>query len=178
MRDARARGPAPRLAALALLGLSLLLPPEAASSNPPGAEDERPLDAEPFPAEATKLPTAAEWTAAPRVRLSRRGPAAEGCRAYRLREWLRVRCPDLTIATISLLGGQTEGVAFWITPSPEGSGLPRGGEVMFPVRRGDRRVVQITTFGAGYDGPFTILPAVIIQEQWLDGDPAPIISAM
>ncbi|WP_437760700.1 hypothetical protein [Sorangium sp. So ce1389] len=143
----------------------------------PEAVEERPLDADPFPAEPSRQPTAAEWKAAPRVRLSRTGPAAAGCRAYRTREWLRIRCPELTVSAISLLGGKTEGVAFWIDPPRGGSELPRGGEVMFPIRRGDRRVIQILTFGPGYDGPFTLLPAIVVQEQWLDDEPAPTVTA-
>ncbi|MGK3962739.1 hypothetical protein WMF38_00945 [Sorangium sp. So ce118] len=158
---------------------------KAAASGAPGkppataleAVEERPLDAEPFPAEPSRQPTAAEWKAAPRVRLSRIGPAAAGCRAYRTREWLRIRCPELTVSAISLLGGKTEGVAFWIDPPRGGSELPRGGEVMFPIRRGDRRVIQILTFGPGYDGPFTLLPAIVVQEQWLDDEPAPTVTA-
>ncbi|WP_437291893.1 hypothetical protein [Sorangium sp. So ce406] len=141
------------------------------------AGEERPLDAEPFPAEPSRQPTAAEWKTAPRVRLSRAGPAAAGCRAYRMREWLRIRCPELTVSAMSLLGGKTEGVAFWIDPPRGGSELPRGGEVMFPIRRGDRRVIQILTFGPGYDGPFTLLPAIVVQEQWLDDEPAPTVTA-
>ncbi|WP_438036953.1 hypothetical protein [Sorangium sp. So ce204] len=141
------------------------------------AGDELPLDAAPFPPEPSRQPTAAEWKAAPRVRLSRAGPAAAGCRAYRAREWLRVRCPELTVSAISLLGGKSEGVAFWIDPPRGGSELPRGGEVMFPIRRGDRRVIQILTFGPGYDGPFTLLPAIVIQEQWLEDEPAPTVTA-
>ncbi|WP_441286224.1 hypothetical protein ACSRUE_27715 [Sorangium sp. KYC3313] len=141
------------------------------------AGDELPLDAAPFPPEPSRQPTAAEWKAAPRVRLSRAGPAAAGCRAYRAREWLRIRCPELTVSAISLLGGKTEGVAFWIDPPRGGSELPRGGEVMFPIRRGDRRVIQILTFGPGYDGPFTLLPAIVIQEQWLEDEPAPTVTA-
>lgn len=139
--------------------------------------DELPLDAAPFPPEPSKQPTAAEWKAAPRVRLSRAGPAAAGCRAYRAREWLRIRCPELTVSAISLLGGKSDGVAFWIDPPRAGSELPRGGEVMFPMRRGDRRVIQILTFGPGYDGPFTLLPAIVIQEQWLEDEPAPTVTA-
>ncbi|AUX32956.1 MULTISPECIES: hypothetical protein [Sorangium] len=149
----------------------------ARSAAATDAGEERPLDAEPFPAEPSKQPTAAEWKAAPRVRLSRTGPAAAGCRAYRMREWLRIRCPELTVSAISLLGGKTEGVAFWIDPPRGGSELPRGGEVMFPIRRGDRRVIQILTFGPGYDGPFTLLPAIVVQEQWLDDEPAPTVTA-
>ncbi|XYI03707.1 hypothetical protein ACMHYB_29660 [Sorangium sp. So ce1128] len=151
--------------------------PGAPQAAAPDAGEERPLDAEPFPVEPSKQPTAAEWKAAPRVRLSRTGPAAAGCRAYRTREWLRIRCPELTVSAISLLGGKTEGVAFWIDPTRGGSELPRGGEVMFPIRRGDRRVIQILTFGPGYDGPFTLLPAIVVQEQWLDDEPAPTVTA-
>ncbi|WP_437910539.1 hypothetical protein WME95_22670 [Sorangium sp. So ce327] len=151
--------------------------PRAAASATADASDELPLDAAPFPPEPSKQPTAAEWKAAPRVRLSRAGPAAAGCRAYRAREWLRIRCPELTVSAISLLGGKTEGVAFWIDPPRGGSELPRGGEVMFPIRRGDRRVIQILTFGPGYDGPFTLLPAIVIQEQWLEDEPAPTVTA-
>jgi hypothetical protein len=149
----------------------------ATDAGATGAGDELPLDAVPFPAEPSKQPTAAEWKAAPRVRLSRTGPAAAGCRAYRAREWLRIRCPELTVSAISLLGGKAEGVAFWIDPPRGGSELPRGGEVMFPIRRGDRRVIQILTFGPGYDGPFTWLPAIVVQEQWLDDEPAPTVTA-
>ncbi|EYF03753.1 hypothetical protein [Chondromyces apiculatus] len=148
----------------------------AAGSVAPTADVERALGAEPFPAEPSKRPTAAEWADAGVVRLTRSGPATAGCRTYRVREWLRFRCPDLTFSAVSLLGGRTEGVAFWITP-PKDSDLTRGGEVMFPVRRGDRRAFQILTFGPGYDGPFTLLPAIVLQEQWLEDDPEPTIIA-
>ena len=188
----------PRLAVPALVALALLgvlgasaaapgvqedKPAQPAAPNAPAAPaagEDRPLDAEPFPGEPSKQPTAAEWKDAPRVRLTRMGPAAAaaGCRAYRLREWVRIRCPELVTSAISLLGGKPDGVAFWITPPGSGSALPRGAEALFPIRRGDRRVIQILTFGAGYDGPFTLLPAIIIQEQWVEGDAAPIVTAM
>ncbi|XXY50049.1 hypothetical protein WME91_02720 [Sorangium sp. So ce269] len=172
---------APRAAATGAPGAQLKAAATGAPGKPPAtapeAVEERPLDAEPFPAEPSRQPTAAEWKAASRVRLSRTGPAAAGCRAYRTREWLRIRCPELTVSAISLLGGKTEGVAFWIDPPRGGSELPRGGEVMFPIRRGDRRVIQILTFGPGYDGPFTLLPAIVVQEQWLDDEPAPTVTA-
>ncbi|KYF74227.1 hypothetical protein [Sorangium cellulosum] len=158
-------------------GVPVAQPKGAPQASAASTDEERPLDAEPFPAEPSRQPTAAEWKTAPRVRLSRAGPAAAGCRAYRMREWLRIRCPELTVSAMSLLGGKTEGVAFWIDPPRGGSELPRGGEVMFPLRRGDRRVIQILTFGPGYDGPFTLLPAIVVQEQWLDDEPAPTVTA-
>ena len=46
---------------------------------------------------------------------------------------------------------------------------------MFPVRRGDRRVVQFLSFGVGYEGPFTQLPALVVQESWLPGTERPIL---
>ncbi|WP_437312011.1 hypothetical protein [Sorangium sp. So ce388] len=178
---AAATGAQPKAAATGAPGAQAKATATGAPGKPPAtapeAVEERPLDAEPFPGEPSKQPTAAEWKAAPRVRLSRTGPAAAGCRAYRTREWLRIRCPELTVSAISLLGGKTEGVAFWIDPPRGGSELPRGGEVMFPIRRGDRRVIQILTFGPGYDGPFTLLPAIVVQEQWLDDEPAPTVTA-
>ena len=96
---------------------------------------------------------------------------------WRVREWVRVSCPDLVTASIAMLGGNPKGMAFWIDPVREGQDgkLPAGGEVMFPVRRGDRRVVQLLSFGPGYEGPFTQLPALVVQESWLDGEERPVL---
>lgn len=148
--------------------------PEERAALPPAAFDKQPISEQKSP-----TPTAAEWKDAPAVQLTRTGPAAKDCRAYRLREWLRVRCPTLQTSVISLLGGSPEGVAFWIDPPPnKDSVMPGGGEVLFPMRRGDRRVIQLGTFGEGYDGPLTVIPALLLQEQWADGAEAPVITAM
>jgi hypothetical protein len=93
----------------------------------------------------------------------------------RVREWIRVSCPDLVTASLSHLGGTPTGMSFWIDPPREGKDakLPAGGEVMFPMRRGDRRVVQFLSFGPGYEGPLTQLPALVVQELWLEGAKGP-----
>lgn len=146
------------------------------------APDPPPLPsfAEGLPAEDSPKPTADEWRGATEVRATRMGPRAKGCHVYRVREWVRVSCPDLVTATISVLGGTATGYAFWIDPSKEGrdAKLPAGGEIQFPVRRGDRRVVQVLTFGPGYEGPFTQLPALVVQEHWLDDEAEPIMTIL
>lgn len=133
-----------------------------------------PLHADPPAPERTPIPKAAEWAAAGKVTLTRTGPAAADCAAYRVREWLRIRCPNMKAFGISLLGGSAEGVAFWIDPPHVGT----TGEVQLPLRRGDRRVVQFWTAGTDAQGNFTPKPVMVVQEHWLEGDAAPIVTAM
>lgn len=152
-------------------------PAASAAPSPPAATSEPDFAEAPFPDEKSKKPTAEEWKAAPEVQPTRRGPRGAKCHVWRVREWVRVSCPDLVTASIAMLGGTTEGMAFWIDPVREGQDgkLPAGGEVMFPVRPGDRRVVQFLSFGPGYEGPFTQLPALVVQESWLEGAAAPVL---
>ena len=44
-----------------------------------------------------------------------------------------------------------------------------GGETIVPLRKGDRRVIRFWTFGPGYDGPLTVLPDFVLQEDWQSG---------
>lgn len=123
--------------------------------------------------EKSPVPTHKEWQSATRVKLSRTSAAGAGCDATRVREWLRVRCPVKTFA-ISLLGGSNESLSFWIGPEREG----QPGEVQFPLRRGDRRVVQLWTQKAGADGSVVPEPSIVIQEQWVEGEPAPTVTVL
>jgi len=136
-----------------------------------------PFESEAFGDETSKSPTPEEWKTAKELAPTRRSARADGCHVYRVREWVRVSCPDKVTASMSLLGGAPTGISFWIDPPREGDGgkLPAGGEVQFPVKKGDRRVVQLLTFGKGYEGPFTQLPALVVQELWLEGAAAPVL---
>ena len=127
---------------------------------------------------SSKRPTTAEWRDAPEVRATRAGPRAKGCHLYRLREWVRISCPDLVTASIAVLGGTAKGYAFWIDPAQEGEGgkLPAGGEALFPFQKGDRRDLQFLTFGPGYEGPLTQLPALVLQAHWLDDEDLPVLT--
>lgn len=124
-------------------------------------------------AEKSPVPKHAEWQGAPAVKLTRTSSRASGCVATQVREWLRVRCPHRTFA-ISLLGGSNEGLAFWIGPEAEG----QPGEAQFPLRRGDRRVIQLWEQGKADDGSAVPKPSLILQEQWLDGEPAPTLTLL
>jgi len=131
------------------------------------------LDADPPGAEKSKSPSFDEWTKATKVRLTRTGPAAAPCTAYRVREWLKVRCMGTKPHAMVVLGGDAAEVSFWIDRDER-----KGGEVQFPVRRGDRRVIQVWTGEADAAGVFKPRPALLIQEHWLEDRAAPTVTAM
>jgi hypothetical protein len=156
-------------------------PAPTASTTPASAEMKLPAFTDGLPTdEESKKPTPEEWRDAVEVAPTRMGPRAKGCTVARVREWVRVSCPDLVTASIAVLGGTATGYAFWIDPQKEGKDakLPAGGEIQFPVRKGDRRVVQMLTFGPGYEGPLTQLPALVVQEHWLDDEPLPTLTVL
>ncbi|NUO51882.1 MAG: hypothetical protein HOV80_23780 [Polyangiaceae bacterium] len=175
---------------LVLLATALLLAPFVATAQPaptgsttaaaattppaslPSFADGLPTDKE------SKKPTPEEWRDSPVVAPTRMGPRAKGCTVSRVREWIRVSCPDLVTASIGVLGGTATDYAFWIDPQKEGNDakLPAGGEIQFPVRKGDRRVIQMLTFGTGYEGPLTQLPAIVVQAHWLDDATGPTLT--
>jgi hypothetical protein len=165
---------------LGILALAVLVQPSPAPAGPsdPAAsprndkDEERPLDGDAIPAERSKSPKATEWPSATRVKLTRKGPAAATCRAHLVREWLRVRCEGQVFA-ISLVGGSREGVAFWIG----GTEAEPFGEILTPVRRGDRRVFQLWAPGKDAAGVFAPKPMLVVQEQWVEGQKNPIVTA-
>jgi hypothetical protein len=167
-----------RRLALGILALAAIAWPGVAPAGPsdPAAsalgDEEKPLDGDAIPAEKSKSPKATEWLAAPRVKLTRKGPAAATCRAQMVREWLRVRCEGKVFA-ISLLGGSPEGVAFWLG----GTAAEPFGELLTPVRRGDRRMFQLWAPGQDAAGNFVPKPMLVVQEQWLEGQRNPIVTA-
>lgn len=139
----------------------------------PGARD---AGAQPTPPTAARspAPTAKEWTTAADIKLTRTSPAARGCVARQVREWVRVRCPQATKTfALSLLGGSNEGLSFWIAVDD----AAQPGEVQFPVRVGDRRVVQFWIQGEAKDEGAP-RPGLVLQEQWVEGEPAAKISVL
>lgn len=154
-----------RFLSAAIVAATLTAPALSAGDAP---DEERPLAAAAIPADKSPLPKPNEWPAAPRVGLTRKGPLAAGCRAYLLREWLRVRCAGEAFA-LSLLGGDAD-VAFWIDPRT------KEGEVLLPLRRGGRHVVQIWKAGVDGAGGFVPTPLAILQQHWIEGAPGPIVT--
>lgn len=124
-------------------------------------------------------PTRDEWSTQQRhVKLTRSSKAASRCLASVVREWLRLRCSGGVASAVTLLGGERDGVLFWIDPPPDkATNIPGDAEIIFPVRRGDRRLIQVWTLGPGYDGPLTVVPSFVVQEHWVDGAPDPTVIA-
>jgi hypothetical protein len=143
--------------------------PDAGTPPPPLPA----FDAQPFPDEKTPRPTLDEWKPAQPVALTT--PLLSRCNAYRVREWVKIDCGGFGTSSIALLGGEREGVALFLRPLPPNNSVPEGGEVMFPVRRGDRRVLEWSTFGDAYDGPGTPEVAFMISESWAPADAGPTI---
>jgi hypothetical protein len=153
-------------------------PEPSASAASSGAADAGPplpkFDAEPFSDEKTASPTAADWKPTLPVALS--DPLPFGCKAYRVREWVKIRCSQLATAEVAMLSGDRDGVMLFIDP-PRGEGftVSPGGEIVFPVRRGDRRVFEWSTFGESYEGPGFPELAFVISQSWTPDEPSPRI---
>lgn len=141
------------------------------AEKPAPASPATPLAEVVFPDQKSPPPKLGEWLSAPLVGLTRVGPAAAGCRARVVREWMRIRCVGQVFA-VSLLAGTPDGIAFWIGGS-EGDVF---GEVLMPLRRGDRRVFQLWAPGQDAAGVFAPKPMLVLQEQWVAGD-TPVVTA-
>jgi hypothetical protein len=169
MRNARSAAAAAASIAVLAAALSALADPDAGAPPPAASEEERPLESVPIGAEHTPLPKFVDWATAPRVRPTRRSAAGAGCRVYLLHEWMKVRCTSETFA-LSLVGGDFQGVAFWIDP------VTKEGEVLMPLRRGGTHVVQLWKSGKEAAGSFVPQPSLLVQQYWLEGAAAPVIT--
>jgi hypothetical protein len=147
------------ISAIALSSAAVQVAPPSAAPSPSARSLE-------FPSSRSAAPDAAEWSATPAFELSRRiGAQAKLCEARKLREWVRLRCGALRVSAITELGGSAEGVRLRLDPK-SADGLPAGGELVFPMRPGERRVFSFWTLGEGYDGPLTVIPALVAQSDW------------
>jgi hypothetical protein len=157
--------------------------PTASASGSAGqpAAPPKPLDAEPFPKERTPAPKADEWRDAEPVALTRNTTT---CRAYRVREWIKVRCSGFTVAAVAMIAGPSEGASVFIDGAPgatkeerENNWFKRNGlTVQFPAIQGQGHVFQIFQFGESYDGPGTPEVKHILTEHWASGEPAPVVT--
>lgn len=137
---------------------------------------------EPFPEKSTPFPKPAEWASATAVAIDRPRPVtlfathAESkspCSARRVREWVRVHCSTMTGGAL-LLGGNRDGLSIRFDKAGGGT------EVIIPVRRGDRRVIEMLDTETLSFKAFTSERAkfgFVISEQWPAGDERPTIVA-
>lgn len=145
------------------------------------------FNVEPFSDEKTKAPKLDEWKSAPAVRLSRVSPTISSCAARRLHEWIKIHC-DIKTAGLRLLTGSNDGIALWVADalftdkqladdsslfSKYFETLGRFGEIVFPVRPGDRRVFEWLRLDVwdNYEGPPSVgsTSSMFVEEQWLEG---------
>ncbi len=137
---------------------------------------------EAFPDKRSPMPKKDEWKSAPQVAIDRALPEAlfrsrEGgggaCETRRLREWIQIRCElGSGDGGVMLIGGNADGVS-----------LGRDKDAIFPVRRGDRRVIELFTASETVNARTTEviarqpLPGVVVSEQWIAGDERPTLVA-
>ncbi|WP_438000695.1 hypothetical protein WMF26_13605 [Sorangium sp. So ce185] len=140
------------------------------------APEPRALEEAPPAPERTPRPAMAEWDDAEPVRLARDKSGA-ACKARMRREWLRIDCTAPSLAAVRTLGASA-GEAWFRLDQKNGEELASGVSVVFPVRRGDRRVIEILTGVWAYRGQLGISTNFMISEQWLDGDAGPLVSVL
>jgi cytochrome c peroxidase len=120
-------------------------------------------------AEASPRPTRAEWESASEVELPWQ---ARSCRLTRVREWLRVQCKiDIEgqpLAQVTLITGEKDGVS--LSESKEGA------EMVFPVRRGDRRLLEVDRLVEAHKSWLVYDGTIVVSEVWLPFAPAPEIA--
>jgi hypothetical protein len=147
----------------------------SSSARAPRMPPPEPLDKQSIPKEASKVPTVEEWKSATPVAFTRRSTDAKNCRAFRVREWLKVKC-EMIAAVIKQHGGSPENVFFWAGPHDgfEWHNI-NGGQVIFPMRPGDQRVIQF--FSLEYEQCFgrQSWPGPIVDEIWIEGDSHPTV---
>lgn len=108
-------------------------------------------------------PSASAWKTASVLTPQRvAGKHSAACRVLQLGQWYNVRCAGLATSAITQLAGEELGVHFSLDPAAD-DGFPREGEVTFALRDAQSRAFSFWTFGEGYDGPLTVMAAVVVQ---------------
>jgi hypothetical protein len=141
-------------------------PPEPAAKMVDGHSPWAPTLDVVLPDVPSAAPTKEEWEKASPARDVR--VTDPGCKAARIREWYRFSCGS---GLAEMISGAHEGVTFNCFRSSRDFELCEDASVVFPARRGDLRAVQFLRWGKW--GPE---PDAFLTEQYLAGDPAPLIS--
>jgi hypothetical protein len=178
--------------ALPVLFCLVLSPRVASPEGPPdaGAMGETMPLLRGIPEEKSKSPTLAEWSAA--TDIGGRFEDASICKLRRVREWLRFRCEGENGLGAELLGGTTTEVAFFQAVD-EGTCTKVADaqpylvpicktkvEIVFPLRRGDRRFFQVLRRGDNSWSPMTdfwpsVVVAATLSAAWVEDEPSPVV---
>lgn len=133
-------------------------------------EDKIPaLADEAIPTESSPRPKADEWKTAKEVRMAYKPQGYNACKTYLLREWVKVHC-NTTLTGMRLSAGNREGVLLWVVPKGFDTMFDdrQGGELIFPAKRGDRRVFELFELSSAGDwGGFATAIHSTVEEAWL-----------
>jgi len=154
--------------------------PAAASAPAPSIGDWAPPDG------ISEKPTAEEWAKAAPLALLR---PSEKCSAAAVREWMRITCLGMfsEMKGVRVAGGSEKEVSIGDysmkrkVKDPENGkefdATSEGVHVMFPVRKGDRRVITVNEWVSGGWKSWYIREDIdtTISELWLPGDERPTI---
>ena len=148
------------------------------SAVPSEAPPPRPKLAElALPADPSPVPKLEEWKLAKEVELASALP--EECTARLVREWLKVRCDVTSPSGGAVLSGPSKDVSFFAHVDVNQFGVAGGNafvEVIMPLRRGERRLVQLTRqIGSAYEGFAGQAPKLVLSQRWLKTDPGPLV---
>jgi len=156
-------------------------PPVAAPSSSAAGTTGAPIEAialtaAEIPRDKSPLPKRDEWQSARRVQFTRVGAGNERCSAELLREYLRVTC-TMSMSVVRQYVGGTDDVAVRLIPDPgkEADNFPIGGEVVFPLRRGDGYLFAFFGVDFGYAGGAFPSEPHVVDAFWPEGDPAPTV---
>lgn len=136
------------------------------------------FDEKPFLEEKTPRPSKEDWKKAGQVELNEGSLKTGGiCTYQRINEWLRIRC-GTTTGKITLMCGNGEDVFMTLDQIPQDWGIfPEGAEMVFAVRKGDRRLFEWQSIEFGYKGANSATSFLVISEMWLPGEEKPTIIA-
>lgn len=137
----------------------------------PNAIDAPPLASVSVPTTRSAPPKRDEWPGATMVAVTQRTFAARACDAYVLREYMRVRCPQ-PMTGVRQYAGSIKDVSVYVVPKERDADgsfhlfePPLGGEVVFPLRKGESFLFQFFTIEEGYDG-FGAGKGVMVDVSW------------
>ena len=149
----------------------------AASSAASPSVPKLPIFADDLPSvEKSEVPKPAEWKTATYIDFDRHAPLAS-CQLLRIREWVRLSCQGPG-SMASHISGPSEGwSARTDAPEPSQAWDKAVHWVQFPVRRGERRLMELRSAEvAGWGDSLFMSGGRVISVQWNDGEAPKLVS--
>jgi hypothetical protein len=138
----------------------------------PSALPNEALDQVTISRKRSSLPKQREWREGKPVDFARDDAR---CAGRLVREWLRIRCFIPRVAGATLLAGNRDGTSLRLVGAFDELSAASA-EIVFPLRSGDRRVIQLTALddnGEWGGGGESI--SAMISESWVEEDRGPIV---